>query len=111
MKPQRHWTASLVLTWMLLVSAAFAYPDPADAPGWETVPAILLRISPPVFPAKDFDVTAFGGAGDGRTDNTEPFRKAITACSASARNMLGSYANGPPSSLPRRYFRSAGSRL
>ncbi|MBP1691931.1 MAG: Polygalacturonase, partial [Bacteroidetes bacterium] len=82
MKPQRHWTVSLVLTWMLLVPAAFAHPGPADEPGWESVPAILQRISPPVFPAKDFDVTAFGGAGDGRTDNTEPFRKAITACSA-----------------------------
>jgi len=82
MKGQRRGTVPLVFVYVLFVSLAFARPIPADAPGWESVPAILERISPPAFPARDFDVTVFGAVGDGKTDNTEPFRKAIMACNA-----------------------------
>ncbi|MBX5479576.1 MAG: glycoside hydrolase family 28 protein [Pyrinomonas methylaliphatogenes] len=44
------------------------------------VPQILARIKPPVFPDRDFDLTRFGAVGDGRTDCTESFRRAIAAC-------------------------------
>jgi polygalacturonase len=47
---------------------------------WAQVPRILQRIKPPVFPKRVFDITRFGAVGDGKTDCTEPFRKAIAAC-------------------------------
>ena len=47
--------------------------------GWEQVPQILSRIRAPRFPDRDFDVTDYGAAPDGRTDCTEAFRKAIAA--------------------------------
>ena len=50
--------------------------------GWDAVPSILKRISPPVFPQKDFDVTSFGAVGDGTTDCSSAFKKAIEKCSA-----------------------------
>jgi polygalacturonase len=56
-------------------------PRPLQS-GWDVVPAILKRISPPVFPKKDFDVTSFGAVGDGSTDCTDAFRRAIETCSA-----------------------------
>lgn len=41
---------------------------------------IRKQIKAPVFPARDFLVTKFGAKGDGKTLNTEAFRKAIAAC-------------------------------
>src|SRR5262245_62125364 len=51
-------------------------PDP-----WDEVPRILARIKPPVFPARDFDVTKYGAVGNNLKDNTDAFRDAIAACS------------------------------
>jgi polygalacturonase len=50
--------------------------------GWDVVPSILKRISPPVFPQKDFSVTSFGAVGDGATDCSSAFKRAIDKCSA-----------------------------
>jgi polygalacturonase len=55
---------------------------PAATTGWDLVSEILQRIRPPVFPARDFDVTAFGAVGDGVTDCTDAFRRAIATCHA-----------------------------
>src|SRR4051812_26204222 len=52
------------------------YTDP-----WLQVPEILKRIKVPVFPNRNFDVTRYGAVGDGRTECTQAFRKAITECS------------------------------
>ena len=48
--------------------------------GWGKVPQILNQIKPPQFPEKDFIITDFGAIGDGKTDCSEAFREAISAC-------------------------------
>ncbi|MFB0525742.1 MAG: glycosyl hydrolase family 28-related protein, partial [Phycisphaerae bacterium] len=47
--------------------------------GWEQVPEILSRIYAPQFPDRDFNITDYGAVGDGKTDCTEAFKKAILA--------------------------------
>jgi unsaturated rhamnogalacturonyl hydrolase len=52
----------------------------ARAVGWESVPAILARIKPPTFPARDFPITNYGAAAGGTSDSTDAIRKAVEAC-------------------------------
>jgi unsaturated rhamnogalacturonyl hydrolase len=47
--------------------------------GWESVPAILARIKPPRFPARDFPITDYGARSG--SDSTEAIRRAIEVCS------------------------------
>ena len=47
--------------------------------GWEQVHGILSRINAPQFPNRDFKLTNYGAVGDGQTDCTEAFKKAISA--------------------------------
>ena len=63
------------------IASAATAPRPAADP-WTQIPVILGRIKPPTFPAKDFPVTSFGAKGDGKTDNTAAFAKAVKACNA-----------------------------
>jgi polygalacturonase len=51
---------------------------------WSQAAAILARIVPPVFPARDFDITKFGAIGDGRKDCTDAIRTAVAACAGAA---------------------------
>jgi polygalacturonase len=48
---------------------------------------------------RDFDITAFGAAGDGKTMNTDAFRKAIDACAAAGGGRVivpqGTFLTGP----------------
>ena len=47
---------------------------------WQNAERIVARIKPPIFPARDFDVTTYGAVAGGEADNTGAFRSAIQAC-------------------------------
>jgi len=71
---------------------------PARSP-WEEVAAIRARITPPVFPRRDFPITRFGAVGDGRSMNTTAIEAAIAACSAAGGGRVvvpaGRWVTGP----------------
>ena len=54
---------------------------PEGASVHHQVPAILDRITPPTFPARDFPITDYG-AKSGSSDSTAAFAKAVSACAA-----------------------------
>jgi polygalacturonase len=66
---------------------------------WARVPEILGRIVPPVFPARDFDITRYGARGDGSADSTGAFRDAVAACVAAGGGRVvvpaGRFLTGP----------------
>jgi hypothetical protein len=65
------------------LATACATPGRAStATGWDAVPGILARIRPPVFPDRDFPITAHGAVGDGRTDASRAIAAAVAACAA-----------------------------
>jgi polygalacturonase len=80
-------------------SAAFASPAARDDDPWREVPRILRRIRPPRFPERRLDIRAYGAVGDGTTDCTDAFDRAIKACSAAGGGHVmvppGHYLTGP----------------
>ena len=80
-------------------AAAAGSPSRTAPTGWALVPAILARISAPQFPDRDFDVTGFGARGNGTTDCTAAFARAIAACHAAGGGRVvvpaGRFATGP----------------
>jgi len=86
---------------MRLTGCASAAVQSAAGPAspWDQVPAILARIRPPTFPARDFVVTSYGAVGDGAKDCTTAFRQAIAACSAAGGGRVvvpaGRFMSGP----------------
>lgn len=67
--------------------------------GWADLPGILARIVPPQFQDRDFIITDFGARGDGRTDCTEAFTRAIDSCNAAGGGRVlvpeGTFLTGP----------------
>lgn len=68
----------IFLLLILFVLKANAQTDQASA--WKTASGITARVTMPVFPSRTFSITAFGAIGDGRSDCTEAFRRAIDSC-------------------------------
>ncbi len=67
----------------LLVLSVLLFNFSKDSPQddlWRQKAEILRRIDPPSFPARSFNLTAYGAIGDGEMDCTEAFRSAIQAC-------------------------------
>jgi polygalacturonase len=85
------------------VSAPDAKPvvGGSTAAMWAEAQTILARIKAPVFPARDFVITAaaFGAVADGKTPATGAIRKAIdAACAAGGGRVVvpaGVFATGP----------------
>jgi polygalacturonase len=48
--------------------------------GWKQLHSIIKNINPPSFPEKEFNITSYGAAGDGKTDCTNAFKSAIEDC-------------------------------
>lgn len=75
-------------------------PQQSNANLRETqIKAILASVTIPTFPRKAFPITSFGAVGDGVTDNTAAFRKAIQACAAAGGGSVvvpaGKFLTGP----------------
>ena len=76
--------------------AAAARPDLS---GWDLVPGILQRIIPPRFPQRDFDTRTYGAVGDGISDCTDSFHRAVEACARAGGGRVvvppGRFLTGP----------------
>lgn len=84
---------------LALAGQAGLRAQPASAPGWQRLPAVLSGIRPPTFPARDFPITRYGAKADGRTDASRAIRDAIEACHRAGGGRVvvppGEYLTGP----------------
>src|SRR5262245_32947102 len=71
----------------------------ADAGPWDQADAIAKSVCPPRFPHRHFPVTKFGAKGDGVTDCTLAFARAVDACARAGGGHVvvpeGRYLTGP----------------
>lgn len=92
-------TIALLAGWFLGCTRLPKQSAPPAAQGWDAVPAILARIAPPKFPARDFAVTQFGAVAGGEVDCTTAFAAAIAACNQSGGGRVvvpaGVFLSGP----------------
>jgi len=74
-----------------------ALVEPGELP-WDAAKTIVAETALPMIPAATFDARSFGANGNGSTDNTSAFRRAIDACSAAGGGHVivpsGTYVTG-----------------
>jgi polygalacturonase len=70
----------------------------ADELPWPEAQAIVAATALPTFPSATFNVLSYGAVGNGSTDNTAAFRRAIDACNAAGGGTVvipsGTYVTG-----------------
>src|SRR5262245_20091829 len=88
--------AAAVLGSSALAEAA-ALVEPGELP-WPEARAIVAATAVPTFPAATFNALNYGASGNGSTDNTAAFRRAIDACNAAGGGTVlipsGTYVTG-----------------
>jgi polygalacturonase len=99
MTTRREFIRDLLAGGALIAVAPRLSAFAAEENPWETVlPSIVKRIKRPRFPMRKFDLTEFGAKGDGRTDCTLAFRRAIERCTNAGGGRVvvppGSYLTG-----------------
>src|SRR5436305_2252744 len=84
---------------VLLVVALFIFGCVAQSVCVAQVAQSVVKPQLPVIPARKFLLTDFGAKGDGKTLNTDAFRKAIAACRAGGGGEVvvpaGTFVTGP----------------
>jgi polygalacturonase len=67
--------------------------------GWDKLDEILVQIVVPSFPEKVHNITVYGAIGDGVTDCSDAFKKAIDECNKTSGGMVmvpeGTFLTGP----------------
>ena len=80
-------------------AAAGWLPRVAQAVGWDDARAILDRIKAPAFRNREFSVTRYGAAADGKTDCSNAIARAIGECSQAGGGLVtfpeGVWLTGP----------------
>ena len=81
---------------MCLASCRKGFSPPDD---WHVADQIRRSIRTPDIPARQFDLAHFGAVGDGSTDCSDAFAKAVAACSAAGGGRIvvppGKFLTGP----------------
>jgi len=71
----------------------------ADEIGWQSLPSILGRISPPSFLQKDYVITNYGADTNGMKDSSDAISRAISQCASSGGGHVivpqGEFLTGP----------------
>lgn len=80
MRKRNVFVAIISLCSLLLATSCSTNKQTASDSPWDQLDSLLARIQAPQFPDKDFKVTDFGAVGDGKTNCSDAFKKAIEAC-------------------------------